>query len=110
MPSSSRSSAVRATRNSRAPHAWLADGRSILDLFGKGFTLLCFAPPESDAMLREARSLGMPMQAAVLDEPKVRSLYERRFALVRPDGHVAWRSDAMPADCRAILDRVRGVP
>src|SRR5262245_19190335 len=25
---------------SRAPHAWLSDGRSILDLFGNGFTLL----------------------------------------------------------------------
>ena len=27
----------------RAPHAWLLDGRSILDLFGRRFTLLCFA-------------------------------------------------------------------
>ena len=27
----------------RAPHAWLADGRSILDLFGAGFVLLNFA-------------------------------------------------------------------
>ena len=26
----------------RAPHAWLADGRSTLDLFGRGFTLLRF--------------------------------------------------------------------
>ncbi len=24
----------------RAPHAWLADGRSVIDLFGDGFTLL----------------------------------------------------------------------
>ena len=28
---------------SRAPHAWLKDGRSTLDLFGEGFTLLSFA-------------------------------------------------------------------
>ena len=27
---------------SRAPHAWLADGRSTLDLFGRGFVLLRF--------------------------------------------------------------------
>src|SRR5262249_30615567 len=26
----------------RAPHAWLSDGRSTLDLFGDGFVLLCF--------------------------------------------------------------------
>jgi hypothetical protein len=29
--------------------------------------------------------------------------------LVRPDGHVAWRADAEPADADAIIDRVRGV-
>jgi hypothetical protein len=28
--------------------------------------------------------------------------------LVRPDGHVAWRADAPPADPRALADRVRG--
>ncbi len=28
----------------RAPHAWLADGRSTLDLFGRNFTLLRFGP------------------------------------------------------------------
>jgi hypothetical protein len=35
--------------------------------------------------------------------------YERRLVLVRPDGHVAWRADAEPADAHAIIDRVRGV-
>jgi hypothetical protein len=28
--------------------------------------------------------------------------------LVRPDGHVAWRSDTMPDDPLAVVDRVRG--
>ena len=37
----------------RAPHAWLADGRSILDLFGAGFVLLAFADVTTAAM--EAR-------------------------------------------------------
>lgn len=92
----------------RAPHAWLADGRSVLDLFGRGFTLLCFGKPAPAVMEREAAVRGMPLQAVVLDEPKVQALYERRFILVRPDGHVAWRADAVAADCGAILDRVRG--
>jgi hypothetical protein len=35
--------------------------------------------------------------------------YERRLVLVRPDGHVAWRADAEPADAGAIIDRLRGV-
>ncbi len=92
----------------RAPHAWLKGGRSVLDLFGNGFTLLCLANPGSDAMQREAKSRGLPLQTVVLDEPKLQALYERRFVLVRPDGHVAWRADAMPSDCGALLDRVRG--
>ena len=37
----------------RAPHAWLADGRSTLDLFGRGFTLLRFADaPDAGALAR----------------------------------------------------------
>jgi hypothetical protein len=30
--------------------------------------------------------------------------------LVRPDGHVAWRADAEPADAGALIDMVRGQP
>jgi hypothetical protein len=28
--------------------------------------------------------------------------------LVRPDGHVAWRADAEPADADALIDVIRG--
>jgi hypothetical protein len=41
-------------------------------------------------------------------DARVCELYERRFVLVRPDGHVAWRSDTMPDDPLAVADRVRG--
>jgi hypothetical protein len=34
--------------------------------------------------------------------------YQRRLVLVRPDGHVAWRADAEPADARALIDVARG--
>jgi hypothetical protein len=27
---------------------------------------------------------------------------------MRPDGHVAWRGDALPDDADAVIDRVRG--
>jgi hypothetical protein len=50
----------------------------------------------------------MPFTSLAVDSPAIADLYERRFVLVRPDGHVAWRSDAMPASCRDILNRVRG--
>ena len=43
-----------------------------------------------------------------LREPEVLQRYRRRFVLVRPDGHVAWRGDEIPADVEAWVDRVRG--
>jgi 2-polyprenyl-6-methoxyphenol hydroxylase-like FAD-dependent oxidoreductase len=94
---------------SRAPHAWLSDGRSTLDLFGRGFTLLRFpgAPP-GDAIERAARKCGVPLTALALDEPEAALLYERKLVLVRPDGHVAWRGNESPRDAAALIDRVRG--
>jgi len=91
----------------RAPHAWLADGRSTLDLFGKGFTLLRFACRDWEPG-REAWQRGMPLEVVDIDDAAIAGLYERRLVLVRPDGHVAWRGDAPPADGGAVLDRARG--
>ena len=33
---------------------------------------------------------------------------DRAWMLVRPDGHVAWRSDTVPADPLELIDTVRG--
>jgi hypothetical protein len=38
----------------------------------------------------------------------VREVYQRDFVLVRPDGHVAWRGDELPASAGEIIDQVRG--
>jgi 2-polyprenyl-6-methoxyphenol hydroxylase-like FAD-dependent oxidoreductase len=95
---------------SRAPHAWLAEGRSTIDLFGKGFVLLAFggAAGEGDGLAAAARSRGMPLTVVPIDDAAIAKLYERRLVLVRPDGMVAWRGDAAPADPQALVDRVRG--
>jgi 2-polyprenyl-6-methoxyphenol hydroxylase-like FAD-dependent oxidoreductase len=95
----------------RAPHAWLADGRSTLDLFGRGFTLLRLGrdAPDAEALAGAAARRGVPLDVVALDEPNVAALYERKLVLVRPDGHVAWRGDVLPADALALIDRVRGV-
>jgi hypothetical protein len=50
----------------------------------------------------------MPFQVVTLHEPEILQLYERRFVLVRPDGHVVWRGNEIPADAEALVDRVRG--
>jgi 2-polyprenyl-6-methoxyphenol hydroxylase-like FAD-dependent oxidoreductase len=95
----------------RAPHAWLSDGRSTLDLFGHGFVVLRFdKPDDAEAVLeRAAARIGMPLLIIDIDQPEIAELYQRRLALVRPDGHVAWRGDRLPADIPALLDVVRGV-
>ena len=94
---------------SRAPHAWLADGRSTLDLSGRGFTLLRFSGSTDTSELHAATAKrGVPFSEIAVDDPAIASLYERALVLVRPDGHVAWRGDALPSDPGNILDQVTG--
>jgi hypothetical protein len=94
----------------RAPHAFLADGRSTLDLFGRGFALLGFgaAAAEAAPLLEAAKKRNVPLTFTTIAEPHIAALYERRFVLVRPDGHVAWRGDRMPEDALCVIDVVRG--
>ncbi len=94
----------------RAPHVWLRDGRSTLDLFGDGFTLLRLGPtaPDTGTIEAAARARGVPLRVLALDDPAVTAAYERPLVLVRPDGHVAWRGAAPPPDAVSLIDRVRG--
>ncbi len=94
----------------RAPHAWLAPGRSTLDLFGGGFAGLAFAGAgEGLAGLQSAAAAaGVPLTIHPVDDPGIADLYERRLVLVRPDGHVAWRGDDPPDDPARLIARVTG--
>jgi 2-polyprenyl-6-methoxyphenol hydroxylase-like FAD-dependent oxidoreductase len=93
----------------RAPHAWLSDDRSLIDLFGDGFVLLCLAGSRARAapLLRAAQARGVPMRAVAIDDPAVAALYGAALVLVRPDGHVAWRGED-PGEPEAVVERVRG--
>jgi 2-polyprenyl-6-methoxyphenol hydroxylase-like FAD-dependent oxidoreductase len=94
----------------RAPHAMLADGRSILDLFGRGFVLLRLGrdAPDPAPMIRAAAGRNVPLAVHDVPDARVRDLYQRRLVLVRPDGHVAWRGEEPPPDPLVVIDRVRG--
>jgi 2-polyprenyl-6-methoxyphenol hydroxylase-like FAD-dependent oxidoreductase len=109
-PDEARSYVPTARPGHRAPHAWLADGRSTLDLFGRGLTLLGFGADagEAEPLTVAARARRVPIAFVPLSEPQMAALYQRKFVLVRPDGHVAWRGDRIPEDPLRLIDVVRG--
>jgi hypothetical protein len=99
----------------RAPHVVLSDGTSILDLYGHGFVLLHFddlRSPDADtalaALVAQAKIQGVPLAVHAISDETARGLYERRFVLVRPDGHVAWRGDRLPEAAATLIATVTG--
>jgi hypothetical protein len=66
-------------------------------------------PPSDNALAEAAKKRGLPIKVETIADPKIAELYERKLVLVRPDGHVAWRDDTLPADALWLTDLVRGV-
>ena len=94
----------------RAPHLWLADGRSLYDAFGPGYTLLRFdRHVEIGALERAAREARMPLAVLDVDAKEIPRAYRHRLVLCRADQHVAWRGDRVPGDAEALMARLRGV-
>ena len=94
----------------RAPHVWLDDGASIHDRFGKWFTLLKFGMADTNTASfgAAASAQNVPLDIIDISEQAARDLYQCGFALIRPDHHVAWRGDALPADAAALIRQVSG--
>jgi putative polyketide hydroxylase len=97
----------------RAPHLWIeVDGRRIstLDLFGKEFVLL--AGSEGAAWVRAAERVAPSagtLSTFIVSEaawPRAYGVGTGGAVLVRPDGHVAWRTPRMVTDCDAALSGV----
>ena len=94
-----------------APHLWLADGSSLYDHFGEGFTLLVTdGDPTCGGRICSPRLLNVASRSKVLALPdqRLRARYEKRFIVIRPDQHVAWRGDAFPADVHGLIARLTG--
>tara|TARA_R110000751_G_scaffold288076_4_gene393158 strand:+ start:3751 stop:5409 length:1659 start_codon:yes stop_codon:yes gene_type:complete len=93
----------------RAPHFWLADGRSLYDAMGSGFAFLRLAPDVDASAFEEAASqCGLPFTLLDVTAEEAGAAYGTKLVLVRPDQHVAWRGDALPKDTHAFVDRIRG--
>jgi hypothetical protein len=96
---------------SRAPHAWLSESRSTIDLFGHGFVLMRSGAdtPDPSGLAAAAKQRGVPFEVVTNEDPAIAQIYEQPLVLVRPVGHIAWRAAAAAPDPLAIIDRVRGV-
>ena len=93
-----------------APHAWLADGTSLYDHFGLGYSLLLLdksGAAMADSIADAAASAAVPLKILDLRDTDLAQLYEAPLALIRPDQFVAWRGS--DADAAALVDTIRGV-
>jgi 2-polyprenyl-6-methoxyphenol hydroxylase-like FAD-dependent oxidoreductase len=93
----------------RAPHLWLADGRSLYDLFGFEWTLLRLRPdcPAATDIAQAARAVGLSLTVVDVEHDDARDLYEADAALIRPDQIVAWRGSSI-CDARSVVAKVSG--
>ncbi|MDA0239876.1 MAG: FAD-dependent monooxygenase [Proteobacteria bacterium] len=94
----------------RAPHCWLEDGRSTIDLFGDLFVLLRMGgrAADLDSLVTVAADRGVPLKIIDIKESDVADRFGRNLALIRPDSHIAWLGDVVPDDAESLIDHVRG--
>jgi catechol 2,3-dioxygenase-like lactoylglutathione lyase family enzyme len=100
-----------ASPGNRAPHMWLADGSSIYDHVGQGFTLVALGDFDSAAMVSAAAERGIPFEVfepSEIDRAALRDLYKAHAVIIRTDHHVAWRGDVVPSDPGRVLDVIVG--
>ncbi|MBT9502646.1 MAG: FAD-dependent oxidoreductase [Burkholderiaceae bacterium] len=94
----------------RVPHLWLADGRSLYDALGQGYTLLR-GDPGLDVLplLDAAAAKGVPLALVDLPAQNRPAEYGHKLLLARPDGQVAWRGDMLDAtQSAALIETLRG--
>jgi 2-polyprenyl-6-methoxyphenol hydroxylase-like FAD-dependent oxidoreductase len=93
----------------RAPHFWLADGRSLYDAFGPAYTLLRLDPKvDLKTLLAAAEAKKVPLTVLDVQARNVPAAYRHKLVLVRSDQHVAWRGDAVPEDASSLVELLRG--
>ena len=91
-----------------APHVWRADGRSLYDLFGRGFALVARFDANGDEVRKataDADRRGISLATVYITADEARGRYDLPLTLVRPDQYVAWRGTHWSG---AVFDRVAG--
>jgi hypothetical protein len=92
----------------RTPHVWLADGRSLYDALGPGYTLLRFdARCDTRALEAAAADLRLPLKIVDVSG-RGAEVYDRKLVLVRTDQHISWRGNTLPGDVEGFISTLRG--
>jgi 2-polyprenyl-6-methoxyphenol hydroxylase-like FAD-dependent oxidoreductase len=93
----------------RTPHLWLADGRSLYDALGAGYTLLRFDRAVDVAgLVAVAAVRHVPLSVLDVEAGDGAAPYTHRLVLSRPDQHVAWRGDRLPPQPESLVELIRG--
>ena len=94
----------------RAPHFWLADGASLYDAFGPGYTLLRLdGRVDVTPLLAAAQAHGVPVHLLDLQgQSGIPEAYRHALVLCRSDQHVVWRGDVVPAAPEELVEMMRG--
>ena len=94
----------------RLPHLWLDGHTAIQDRIGHGYTLLRLGKTKLDTSSLEnaMKALGAPFAALDIPDAIARDLYGFDLILLRPDLHIAWRSNRLPAEPARLAALVTG--
>ncbi|MEH2488473.1 FAD-dependent oxidoreductase [Bradyrhizobium sp. AZCC 2230] len=89
---------------SRLPHVWLDDGQALHDRIGTEFTLVNLGRDHNalPALRQSFAEFGAKLDIVRVESKPAREVYGYDLVLVRPDLHVVWRGNSLPADHRAI--------
>jgi hypothetical protein len=94
----------------RAPHFWLANGTSLYDMLGKGYSLLRFdGRMDVQLLLDAAKADNIPLTLVDLtDQIDIPAAYEHKLLLCRTDQHVVWRGNRLPSSMFEFTALLRG--
>jgi 2-polyprenyl-6-methoxyphenol hydroxylase-like FAD-dependent oxidoreductase len=95
---------------SRLPHVWLDDGEALHDRIGNEYTLISLRPAGAslDALRHSFAKFGAHLDILEVEGSTARDVYGCDLVLVRPDLHVVWRGDQLPANHHAIATTATG--
>ena len=92
------------------PHVWLGDDDALHDRIGSEFTLVSLRPASAslDELRQSFATFGAHLDILEIEGDAARDVYGYDLVLVRPDLHVVWRGDQLPANHHAIAATATG--